>query len=508
MTDDLRKYTRKRNFGKTGEPRGERPQGPSKQLRFVVHHHIAGRDHYDLRLEWGGVLKSWAVPKGPSYDPHDKRLAVQVEDHPLEYRDFEGTIPKGQYGGGVVMIWDEGIWDPPLDVDEGLADGSLKFTFHGSRLKGEWALIRMKAKPGEKDINWLLIKEKDEYENTLDIKQFITSVQSGRTMPEIEEGKNENTSHRENNADSDRKRTASGKKLSGHDDKKQKESVRSVENAKITHPEKVLYQKSGITKADIARYYFQISKRMMPYLENRLLSAVRCPEGIDGDCFFKKHPGNDNKGTVTVPVLGNSGTSEEYYYVEDAYGLMSEVQMNTLEFHVWGSRVKTLEHPDMMVFDLDPDEGMGLGKIRQGVHDLKNLLDQLSLISYLKTSGGKGYHIVVPFRPAAGWNAFEAFARNVAKTMEAKWPDRYTSNVRKNKRNNRIFVDWLRNVRGATSVAPYSVRAREGAPVSMPISWKELETITPNGASLEDALKRLSHEDPWAEFFVDNQQLK
>ncbi len=228
---------------------------------------------------------------------------------------------------------------------------------------------------------------------------------------------------------------------------------------------------------------------MMPYLESRIISAVRCPGGIDTACFYKKHPGKDKSGVVTIAVPESDGASDDYFYVPDAYGLLSEVQMNPAEFHIWGSRVQTLERPDMMVFDLDPDEGMDLGRIRQGVRDLKNILDQLSLVSYLKTSGGKGYHVVIPFSPAVGWDAFHEFAKNTAKTMEAMWPDRYTANVRKNRRNNRIFIDWMRNGRGATSIAPYSVRAREGAPVSMPISWEELETVSPNGIGMEEAVR-------------------
>jgi bifunctional non-homologous end joining protein LigD len=162
MAVGLNEYNQKRNFEKTFEPEG-RTQSSEESLRFVVQRHLASRDHYDLRLEWNGVLLSWAVPKGPSYNTKDKRLAVQVEDHPLEYRNFEGTIPKGEYGGGVVMIWDEGYWEPHMNVDDGLSEGMLKFSLKGSRLRGRWALIRLKGKAGETQDNWLLLKEKDEY---------------------------------------------------------------------------------------------------------------------------------------------------------------------------------------------------------------------------------------------------------------------------------------------------------------------------------------------------------
>ncbi len=504
MPHNLKEYARKRHFDKTAEPRGDVRPKDSPQLRFVVQHHIASRDHYDFRLEWDGVLKSWAVPKGPSYDNHDKRLAIQVEDHPLEYRAFEGTIPKGQYGGGVVMIWDEGNWYPEGDAGEGLADGSLKFTLEGSRLKGRWALVRMKPKSGEKNTNWLLIKETDDYLNAYDIREFTTSVATGRTLTEIEQGKT-GTDPKEQGAD---KREAKQAQVPPHDGIPPSRPARPVADVTLTHPEKVLYEESGITKGDIARYYLAVAERMMPYLANRVFSAVRCPDGIDESCFYKKHPANDKYGVVPVTVPVNDGKTEEYYIIPDSYALLSEVQMNTLEFHIWGSRIETLEQPDMMVFDLDPDEGMDLERIRQGVKDLKSLLDQLDLVSYLKTSGGKGYHVVVPFRAAAGWDAFREFARNTAKTMEAMWPDRYTSNVRKDRRKNRIFIDWIRNGRGATSIAPYSVRARNGGPVSMPISWPELDKITPQGISMAEAIKRLRRKDPWADFADTDQQLK
>ena len=185
MAGNLKTYETKRHFKETGEPRGTILTKEVGPLRFVVQHHLASSDHYDFRLEWDGVFKSWAVPKGPSYNSRDRRLAIQVEDHPLEYRHFEGIIPKGQYGGGTVMIWDKGTWQPLEDPTKGFAGGSLKFILYGHRLKGKWALVRIHARPTEKEIPWLLIKERDEYENTVDVKLFTTSAQTGRTMAEI-----------------------------------------------------------------------------------------------------------------------------------------------------------------------------------------------------------------------------------------------------------------------------------------------------------------------------------
>lgn len=199
MTSPLDDYNRKRNFDRTAEPPGTAAPrddgaagGCDGRLRFAVQHHLASRDHYDLRLEWNGTLLSWAVPKGPSYNPRDKRLAVRVEDHPLDYRTFEGTIPQGEYGGGTVMLWDEGWWEPLVDVEQGLREGDLKFALHGHRLKGAWVLVHMKPKKGERDVNWLLIKEKDDYVRAdAGIDGFETSVRTGRTMDEIARGEDE-----------------------------------------------------------------------------------------------------------------------------------------------------------------------------------------------------------------------------------------------------------------------------------------------------------------------------
>jgi bifunctional non-homologous end joining protein LigD len=812
MTVSLNEYNEKRNFDKTLEPQGM-AEAADESLRFVVQHHMARREHYDFRLEWNQVLLSWAVPKGPSFDTHDKRLAVQVEDHPLEYRNFEGTIPKGEYGGGVVLLWDEGYWEPQGNVEDGLREGVLKFILTGKRLKGKWALIRLKAKEGDTKNNWLLLKEKDEYVNTAGISEFTTSIRTGRTIKEIEAGEAEKfiknpfnkvevqlaklahtipeeedwlyelkydgyrivafvegnqvrlitrngndytrrfqavasslidlaagramvldgevaitdsagktdfqalqhymknpkpqnltyivfdllaldgvdlrgyplTDRKEKleillkdapkrlfysryirgmgkesfaaadeagmegivgkradsvysgtrNGDwiklkcekrqefviggytlSDKKARGisslllgvyegkdliyAGRAGTGFNESDIKHLLETFENIirresafkeepgskqseeiiwlepelvaeikfaewtkdnllrqasfqglrtdkdprevrremteqeimlqssgndageivnvntdsilvggiKITSPGKVIYEEPEIKKADIVRYYEKVSERMLPYLSHRILSVVRCPKGISQTSFFKKHPGADSKAVITIPVTNGSGETEEYFYLEDLAGILYEAQMCTLEFHTWGSRVNEIEKPDMMVFDLDPDEGMDLSRVRQGVRDIRSILSELSLNSYLKTSGGKGYHVVVPLTPIVTWEVFHDFARSVAKVMEQKWPDRYTSNIRKSKRTDRIFIDWIRNGRGATSVAPYSLRARKGAKVSMPITWEELDTVAPDGVNMAEALLRISASDPWKDFYNNNQSLR
>lgn len=257
---------------------------------------------------------------------------------------------------------------------------------------------------------------------------------------------------------------------------------------KISSPDKLLFTDPPVTKHQVAEYYAAVSERMLPFVRGRALSLVVCPRGVKSECFYKKNP---------APIIVNT-----------ADDLLDAVQNNTIEFHAWGSAVATREKPDVMVFDLDPDEGLSLRDVRRGVLDLKSVLDELNLIAFLKTSGGKGYHIIVPFTPAADWAAFGAFAKSVAQVMEQKWPDRYTTNVRKVNRRGKIFVDWIRNTRSATSIAPFSIRARAGASISMPIAWDELPKTAPNAVTMKNAVARLEKSDPWKDFFKVKQALK
>ena len=454
MTKKLVEYNKKRNFDKTHEPRGRKEKN-SRKLRFVVQHHIARKDHYDLRLEWDGVLKSWAVPKGPSYNPKDKRLAVMVEDHPLSYRNFEGIIPKGEYGAGTVMLWDYGTWEVMDGNKPNFKKGIIKFKLYGKRLKGLWTLVLM-----DED-NWLLIKDKDEFHLYNDILEFNTSVKTGRTMAKI-----------------------AGEKTT----------------IELTNPDKVIFKNPKVTKKDIFNYYEKVAKRMLPFIENRLISTIRLPDGVGGTPFYKKHFENLD-GYLGVKKLRSSGDNRnDYYYIKDINGIMQEVQMNSYEFHIWGSKVDDVNHADILVFDLDPDENLSLSKLREGVKDLKKILDDYNLESFLKTSGGKGYHIVVPLRNKTTWKNARSIARNIAKLMEATWPDKYTSNMKKGKRKGKIFIDWVRNIKGATSVAPYSIRLRKKATISMPIKWSELDKIKPDEITIDKAIKRLKNIDPWEKF--------
>lgn len=774
----LKKYNSKRNFNITSEPEGRVGHFRRHRLKFSVQHHLARADHYDLRLELDGVALSWAVPKGPSFCTADKRLAMRVEDHPVDYMDFEGTIPKGEYGGGTVMLWDEGVWTPHVDPEKGLEEGSLKFNLDGIRLKGDWALVKIKNSD-ENGEPWLLIKERDEYaKKTAGISRFTRGVRSGKNMAEIAKTNGSNpfkqadvmlaklcdtlptgkgwiyelkydghrtlgfceggkttlitrnghkcTSAFSSAADAlskvlggraavvDGEMVVAGEDgvpdfgalqaymknkragglnyvifdllaLDGEDlrnrpliERKQKlntllknapsilsysehtqkmtktqikalkdrgiegivakrsdsayiagkngdwqklkfrnacefviggymlseggelrsllvgyyeegklrfagrvgtgfteESRRELKKElsafkrktppfsslpneykdtvwvkpqiavqvdyaeitsagvlrqasfkgmrrdkpakeitderpkaykrgetevcgiKITSPEKVMFSDPITTKCELAEYYAAVAERMLPYVKGRFLSLVCCPSGIDGEKFFRRHLDGDFAGIRRAPA-----EDDEYFYAINEKGIITLAQYNAVEFHVWGSKKSAPYRPDVMVFDLDPDEGLPLKDIRRGVRDLKFVLEGLGLKSFLKTSGGKGYHIVVPFKTGIDGQAFRDFARQVANLMEDTYPDRYTATMSKKMRKGKIFIDWQRNSSGSTSVAPYSVRARQGASVSMPIAWDELSKIAPASVTIRSALQRLERHDPWEEFFV------
>lgn len=276
-----------------------------------------------------------------------------------------------------------------------------------------------------------------------------------------------------------------------------------VAGVEISSPDKMLFPKDKITKLDVARYYEKIAPRMLPYISDRLLSVIRCHESIDGEKFFKKHPTTEGE-FVSKFLVGD----DEFFYVKNKAELVFQAQMGTLEFHTWGSRIKNIEKPDLMVFDLDPSEKLPLDRLCEGVQNLKNVLDELQLKSYLKTSGGKGYHVVVPFSKSKDWDSFANFSKQIALLLESKWPKLFTTNIRKDERHNKIFVDYLRNKKTATCVAPYSLRARSGAPISFPIKWEDLGKIAPNEITIKNVGQHIKAADPWDNIFQEKQILR
>lgn len=276
-----------------------------------------------------------------------------------------------------------------------------------------------------------------------------------------------------------------------------------IGNIEIIHPDKIIFQKEKISKFEIASYYSQVAPFMFKFLDKRLLSVIRANQGID-KVFFKKHPNVKSKFVKSVIV---EKEKQPYFYLPSEESVVYQAQMGTVEFHIWASSLPKIDKPDIMTFDLDPDENLGLSNLRQGVKNLKQILDKLGLRAFLKTSGGKGYHVLLPFQPDCGWQTFGDFAKAVANLLQAQWPQLYTSTMKKEQRKNKIFVDWMRNGKGATCVAPYSIRARRGAKISMPIGWSELDKIAPDQIDITTALARIKKKDPWEDFFQVRQSI-
>ena len=797
MADD--RYKDKRDFTITPEPQGTSVH--NTQRAFVVHKHAARRLHYDLRLQLDGVLKSWAVPKGPSTSPLDKRLAVEVEDHPLEYRTFEGVIPPGQYGAGRVDIWDNGEWEPIGDPRKSLRDGLLKFYLRGTKLIGQWTLVRMKKKKPTDKENWLLIKERDPvkvpvaektFKSDRQKKEVLTSKSEGvaarmptdispqlaqktdtvpegenwlyeikydgyriiayrnkkevrllsrnakdwtKTFPAIANAiltlpvetaifdgeiciveKNGVTSFQDlqnslsfgniknlplvyfafdmlykngydlrnlplikrktilrqslENSDgvirfadqieakeakdatigstcfetacsmglegiiakdgtapytSGRKplwqkikcghrqemviggftkpqgsRTGFGALLLGYHDGATHELVyagktgtgftdaslgkihaqllalvvkkspfaqpvgergvtwvrpelvcevafaqwtdegklrhasflglRKDKNAAdivkeeslnteekqtekpakgtavvggvtISHSSKVLERFSRMTKFDLAHYMNDLSDDLLRFAANRPLALVRCPEGTGKTCFFQKHK---TKGVPPSEIKSITDSDEELLYIASKAGFIELAQFNVIEIHSWCSQIETIEFPDEIVLDLDPPPGMLWKTIVQSARVVRDLLEEFELVSFVKTTGGNGLHVVVPLLPQSSWDTVQNVTHAISLELQKRDPKRFTTNLSKAARGGKIFVDYLRNVRGATAIAPYSPRIRKNATVAMPVAWDDLDVITTldfTVRSVPGLIKRRgAGDDPWRSF--------
>lgn len=855
----LKAYRAKRDFTKTAEPKGTEGRSQPTDHAYLIQKHAARRLHYDLRLQIGDQLKSWAVTKGPSLNPRDRRLAVHVEDHPLDYGSFEGTIPKGEYGGGTVMLWDRGRWEPQGDAERDYRAGRLKFRLFGEKLQGGWMLLRMKPRsPRDKD-NWLLIKERDEAarddgdildeqpdsvasgrsleaigaaahavwhsnrgangkatkppfkaatatvpveptrlrgakraalpsaiepelatavrsvpagpewlheikfdgyralaridqpdiavltRNRLDwsgkvpslvdalrqlpVKQAILDGEivvlgndgvsdfgalqaafadrddsrmayylfdlihldgrdlsalplerrkailqdllsglpaespikfsdhmgahgpsfyqhscrlglegvvskrrdspyrpgrgtdwvkskciereelviggyskpthpgpglgallvgyydrAGRLIyagkvgtgftervsknlraqldriaraatpfaalprlgrdkivhvePEMvaeieftawtEDGLLRHPSFkgiREDKTAQEVTRDDRAEPVSGKPAKKSKTATRGESSAKptgegtgepiiagvkITHPDRVLHLGQGLTKLGLAQYYAEVAPWILPELIGRPLSLFRCPGDHKQGCFFQKHIKDGMSPALRqIPVPEKDGIAT-YIGIDDVTGLIALVQFGVVEFHPWGSRADDLEHPDRLIFDLDPDPSVAWPAVTGAALALRARLESVGLRSFLKTTGGKGLHVVVPILPDASWADAKSFARSIAEDLVAEAPDAYVATMTKAKRKGKIFIDFFRNDRGATAVSAYSTRARSGAPIATPIGWDELESgLRGDHFNVGNIFRRLTtlDADPWADIYKIRQRL-
>lgn len=827
VIERLEEYRRKRDFTKTLEPSGA-DTAVEQGCLYVMHKHAASHDHFDLRLEQDGVLRSWALPKGASLEPGEKRLAVEVEDHPLEYGGFEGVIPEAEYGGGTVMLWDAGSWR----VNGKNKEGHIDFILDGQKLKGAWTLVRTrgrKDKRGEPGKSWLMIKRSDPGRPKL--APDDTSVATGRTMEDIAKDRDSvwehgeaciqasiepppvkqlagarkkafpktiepqlaaavddaprgadwiheikvdgyrlmaylkdgkvklltrnghnwthrfpelaaelgnikpdvvldgeatvlsrdgSTSFRKLQEALSAKRTANvvyqvfdlpwlggydlanvellerkhalaqwlasagltvnsrlrysdhiqgqgpeffeqacqlglegiiskranahyrsgrGKQwlkvkctqhqefvvggftkpggsrsgfgslllgaykdeefvyagragtgfsrrqidqvhallraretgtrpfiddvpnsrdahwvkpelvievefsertrdgrlrhpvfrglredrdpreiaLSGDIDMQEQPAseTRTVarrsrtgdamaSGIRISNPDRVMYPELGITKLDLARYYEDIQDWILPLLADRPLSLLRCPEGWKEECFFQKHPRKTMAKDLPRVSIKEKKGAREYVYIKSIADILSLIQAGTLEFHPWGSQVEDVEHPDIMVFDLDPSPAVPWSQVLHTATTLRDRLKNLGLPSFPRTTGGKGLHLVVPLKPETAWDDVKNFAKAISEQHANEDPRRLTTNMSKTRRRGKIFIDYLRNGRGQTAIASYSLRAREGAPIAVPVRWDELgDALHSDRYNIENLRRRLGalNDDPWEGFF-------
>jgi len=476
---DLAEYRKKRDFARTPEPASSKVRSrKGGEPRFVVQMHHASHLHFDFRLEAGGTLKSWAIPKGPSMDPADKRLAMRVEDHPLEYANFEGQIPTGNYGAGQVIVWDNGTYglfegeDPAREIER----GSVKLVMHGKKLRGNFALVKIRSRDGS-DNAWLLIKERDKFAKPGATKRDDRSVLTKRTLRDVAR-------------DPRAKTWQSNRAASGSKPKLSKRTARSRSKAEavrlasppatveIKRPDKILFPKERYTKADLAKYYEAVAETMLPYLNGRPLSLQRYPDGIDGQSFFEKNVSRGAPDWLKTAVVAGAddGASVRYIICDDRQTLAYLANLAAITLHVWTSRVGSLDEPDFVFFDLDPGDRCPLRRLAAVALGLRDLLVEIGLQPLVKSSGGSGLHVLVPLGPGYDYDIVKAFGEVVARRIVEIMPDEVSLERSTRRRpQDAVYFDFVQIGRGKTMVAPYSVRAFPGAPVSMPLQWSEIE---------------------------------
>lgn len=486
----LATYQKKRDFRKTPEPgSGTVPQKKSK-LTFVIQKHYATRLHYDFRLEMEGVLKSWAVPKGPSLVPGEKRLAIMVEDHPFEYGKFFGEIPEGNYGAGVVEIWDKGTYEPAVQSGdpektllEMLRKGDIKINMNGTHIKGRFALFHLKSK--EKENEWMLVKKADEFSvDEYDIESIgpLKSKKSLEAKKTRRKGKAAPASPAED-------------VVSDKPDDKQEILEISGKKLKITNLAKVYWPDEGITKLELISYYAKISKYILPYLKDRPQSLNRHPNGIKEPGFYQK-----DMDTAIIPkwlktVKLESKTNPDgidYLICNDVATLVYMANLGCIEINPWHSTFRKPEHPTYMMLDLDPGDGNTFTDVVNTALVVKELCDQAGIPCFCKTSGATGLHVFIPLGAKYDYDQTRTFAELLAGIVHSRLPS--TTSIERStlKRRNRVYVDFLQNRKSQTIAAPYSVRPKPGATVSTPLLWKEVNhQLSPQMFTIGNIEKRL-----------------
>ncbi len=502
----LKPYQKKRNFKKTPEPVGE--VGSTRLVpKFVVQEHHASHLHWDFRLEIGGVLKSWSVPKGPSLDPDIKRLAVEVEDHPIDYLTFTGTIPEGNYGAGVVRRWDIGTYAPVGDPIEGLKRGALKFRLDGKRLKGEWRLFKMKGRTqGDKPL-WLLQKTADEFGrpgHSAEEKEVGNKAgKAVEAVPVVKPARIKRTPARKGSSllieEFLSLKNPTGDVIVGIDGTR----------VALTHLDRVYWPTERITKFELLCYYIRIFPFIDPFLRNRPAILQRYPRGIAAPKFFQ-HDLQSAPGYLRAARMRNEeGREIDYAVYTDLPSLLHLVNLGTIEHHPWHSTIDRIDRPDWLVIDLDP-RGAPWENVLRVARVTRAVFDGWGLSVYPKTSGSSGIHLYLPLEPIFDYDAVALFAEVVANEVALRVPEIATVERSPSARKKgQVYVDWLQNARGKSMVSPYSARAKRGATVSMPVTWEEInEGVQISDFTIRNVPKRLKTEgDRWSGFFEHRQRL-
>lgn len=519
----LAKYREMRDFSRTAEPSGNAAGKAGK--RFVVQRHRARRRHYDVRLELDGVLVSWAVPKGPTLDPDVRRMAVHVEDHPVEYADFEGVIPAGEYGGGDVIVWDRGTWEP-VDTDdplEAIEAGNLHFDLFGEKLAGRFVLVRPRRTDADKD-QWLLLHKHDDHaEKGWDAEDHPRSVKSGRTndevaadpdalwrgdLPAAEAEIPMARQHWTGPTKEELKELASlGEKGTWHVDGRK---------VALTNLDKVLFPPRGkekpVTKRNLIRYYAEIAPVMLPYLAARPLNTHRFPAGVDQPGFWQKAVPSHAPDWLKQWHYAQAGPGDsQYYLVPDSVAALAWLaNYGALELHAWTSQVTDVERPTWALFDIDPGEETSFEDVVVLARLHRTALAHLGVEGRPKVTGQRGIQVWVPVEPCYTFAETRAWVEMVSKAIGRTLPELVSWAWTRDKRHGLARLDYTQNVRNKTLVAPYSVRPRPGAPVSVPIEWDELDDpkLAPDRWTVRTVLKRVKEKgDPFSALVGVRQRL-
>jgi bifunctional non-homologous end joining protein LigD len=518
-TERLGTYRRKRDFARTPEPAGGQAPAPGP-LRFVVQRHRARRLHYDLRFEMDGVLASWAVPRGPTLDPAARRNAVHVEDHPIEYLDFEGVIPAGQYGGGDVIVWDIGTWEP-VKTDDPVAAvraGELHAEMYGEKLRGRLVLIRRDREPGDRE-QWLLLHKRDEHAVAgWDPEEHPRSVLSGRTNDEVK-------------ADPDRlwrsdlpaARASIALKAPSvsppdPDELAELDALGAGGTwqvfgraLRLSNLDKELFP-GGVTKRDLVRYAATIAPTVLPYLAGRALNMHRFPGGAETKGFWQKQL--PDHAPDWLPRWDNpeakDGDSVTYLVVDEPAALVWAANFGALEWHAWTSKTDAPRRPTYALIDLDPGPATSFEDILTLARLHRTALEHLQVRAQPKLTGRRGIQIWIPIARGPSFDETRAWVQQLSRAVGGVVPELISWEWTVRERGGQARLDYTQNAINKTLVAPYSPRPAAHAPISAPIDWDELDDpgLRPDGVTMADVPRRLAERgDPFRTVLATDQTL-